>query len=348
MSYQDITCKYVGGFMKRLRLTHLFMISAVIIIVMIAACTPAAERKAEIEVVKVTVTQTIKPTTIPTRTPKPTATQTSILQPTDTSTPTKTSTPSPTPTPTTEEIGSYLSPNKEWQSLLERGFFFGEAESYLFRVVSVSGESEWIVEHIVPDNRGPMGIAYPNPVAWSSDGQFMYFTHSGFMDGCGPFVMGNDLYQLDLETGQVTEIVPKTGGYWFALSQSGQKIAYLSFERGVVIRDLLTGQEIESQLGLSSIYEHISYSDLTWSPDDKTLLILGVIDLCVVPPCPTCNDYVIMRIDAESLEQKIIVENDTSLRRILNWTEPDKVWLGVSDGNVWLNPETGEMTKADE
>ncbi|HUM71921.1 MAG TPA: hypothetical protein PLK31_24095 [Chloroflexota bacterium] len=229
---------------------------------------------------------------------------------------------------------------------LEKGYFFDEPVSYLFRVVSASGEIEWVVEHIVPDERGSFGVAYPNPVAWSGDGHFMYFTHSGFGDGCGPFVMGKDLYQLDLETGEVTEMVSK--GYWFALSPDGQRIVYLSRDRGVVIQDLSTGEEIESQLDISSVYEHIDFSDLTWSPDNNALLVLGAIDLCVVPPCPTCNEYVIVLIDANTLEQRTIVEGDTSLRKIVKWSESNKVWLDVSGGYAWLNPETGEITPADE
>lgn len=242
-------------------------------------------------------------------------------------------------------IESYTSPSGEWIVTLERGYFFEEPDSYLFKAVNADSEAEWVAEHIVQDENGPMYTSYPATLDWSEDENFMYFTHKGFGDGCGPFVMGNDLYQLDLETGQVTEII--SSGYWYAFSPDQQKVAYLS-GRNVAIHDLSTGEEIITQLDLGSVYERIDFSDLTWSPDSTALLVLGVIDLCWVPPGPDSNDYVVVRIEADSLEQNTVVEGNTSLRRIMNWTEPDKVRLYVEGGYAWLNPETGEITPADE
>jgi hypothetical protein len=319
---------------------YIFIIFALTSIIL-SACVSSKDSGAD-PIPKATPYQTMTSTLVPSSTPlSATSTATQTPSPIPSETPSATYTPviKITPTPSTKVLDSMESPNGEWTTILEKGTFFDIDNSYVFRAIDTNGEVVWLIEHIVSEDAFVM---LPNPFYWTNDGQYLYFLYHGFCDGCMPCGNGFYLHRLNLDTGQVEDLIQESGT-WYSMSPDERRVAYISVERGIVIKNLLTGEEIESQFDLSSEYEHIDFSDLTWSPDENSLLALGVIDLCWVPPSPESNDYVIVQLDTHTLEQETIVEPNVTLQRILSWPEMNKALISTNTGDRWLNLETGEI-----
>jgi hypothetical protein len=58
------------------------------------------------------------------------------------------------------------------------------------------------------------------------------------------------------------------------------------------------------------------------------------------------EQYAIVRVDAETLEQTVILPDNTSLYEAVLWPSDDVVWVTDKDRNAWLmNPDTGELTQ---
>jgi hypothetical protein len=343
--------------MEQTRLRPAILVLVIFLAVVLDACAPIVERETELGAVKVTVTRSVMQTAVPTHTPNPTATQTSASQPMPASSPTATSTSTVTATliPTPEVLHSYTSPSGEWIATFEEGYFFNEPDSFLFRVVNDRDEVEWVIEHLVPDptDGGLMGILFPVAFDWSNDEQMMYFTYRGFGDGCGPFRDRFGLSRVDLKTGQTEELIATREGYWVAVAPNDEKAAYLKFGQRaeLMLLDFATKEKVVVELDYDPAIEYVIFSDLTWSPDSDSLLVFGAEDVCATGMLLD-GRYFINRINTQSLLQNTIVD-DATLREILDWPEPDKVLLSVSVGNaqhknVWLNPETGEITPTNE
>lgn len=336
--------------MNPLRLVLIFLLMALLLVVMMAACTPTPEREVALEVVTITATRSVTGTAVPTTTP--TTTQTPTPLPTQTSTsiiaPTFTSTPTPIPTP--KVLDSHASPNGEWIATWEKGYFFNEPNTYLFHVMNVDGAVEWVVEYASEADGGLPGYTRPVPIFWSQDGQFMYFIHDAAGDGCGPDSYGYNLYRFNLETGENIELIAK--GQWFAIAPNEEKVAFILNEE-LVLHDLATGEEVVSSFDLSHTHEDLFpyYSYLVWSPDSSSLLVRGAENICATGMLVGGRIFII-KVDPQTLIQNTIFEYSPWLE-ILAWPEPDKVLLSVITANArsidaWLNPETGEITFADE
>jgi hypothetical protein len=57
----------------------------------------------------------------------------------------------------------------------------------------------------------------------------------------------------------------------------------------------------------------------------------------------------LLYIDLETLQQITLLEGYGELKRILEWTEPEKALLEFYDGRImWVNTLTGELTPAEE
>lgn len=343
--------------MEQLRLRLIIVILAVFLTAILYACVPVAEREAELEAVKITVTPSVVQTVVPSHTLEPTVTQTATpqLTPTSTSTAAPTSTMTPTLIPIPEVLHSYMSPSSEWTVTFEEGNFFNKPDSFLFKAVNARDKVEWVIEHIVPEPEvgGMMGISFPTVLDWSNNEQALYYSRNGFGDGCGPFREDFGLFRVDLQTGQIEELIASREGYWMAVAPNDEKAAYLKYgeNRELVIFDFSTQEKVVVELNYDPAIEYVNFSNLIWSSDSNSLLILGAEDVCATGMLRN-GRYFINRIDTQSLFQKTIVD-DSALREILDWQEPDKVLLSVSIGNaksedVWLDPETGEMTPADE
>ncbi len=338
--------------MIKMRLIPFIVFGIFFLVAITVACTPTAEQEAALEVATAVPTRIVTHTAVPTDTPTPTTTQTPTPLPTQTNTPTAipTSTFTPTPIPTPEVIDSYASPNGEWVASLEWGYFAGEPNTELFHVMSSDGAVEWIVELTSEVDASMLGYIRPVPLFWSEDGQYMYYVHDAAGDGCGPESFGYDLYRLNLKNGENIELIPR--GQWFAVAPNEEKVAFILRDE-LVIYDLETGEEVVAPFDLSLTHSELFpyYSNLVWSSDSTSLLVKGAENICATGLLSDGRVFII-NVDPQSLTQNIIFDFSPWLE-IVAWQEPDKVLLRVDDGdgrltNAWLNPETGEITPANE
>lgn len=179
-----------------------------------------------------------------TQMPPPTPTTTSSPAATATMMPGRTETPfSPAP----EITFTSTSPDGKWAA---QGAAMpatdAETRHVWLNVSKTDGTVEWRV--VDEWSAQALGQTTPKPFAWSQDECYLYFTNFGVPDGCPRFVNGSDLHRVDLSDGSVTEVVPVVG-FWLALSPNESQVVYVGYgDRGLVIRDLATGEEREVAL----------------------------------------------------------------------------------------------------
>lgn len=190
-----------------------------------------------------------------------------------------------------------------------------------------------------------LGYTTPRPLRWSEDGRYLYFTNRPVPDGCSVFVNGSDLQKVDLSDGSVTEIVPPVG-LWLSLSPDERQLAYVGYgDRGLVVRDLSTGRELQTEVEAAQETGDAHVGHIVWSPDGEALVLTVAIDACG-PPGERV--HTIVRIDAETLSQTTLITEDERLFTSQAWSERGRVSLRDRDGKRWwLDPRTGELTPAD-
>jgi dipeptidyl aminopeptidase/acylaminoacyl peptidase len=207
---------------------------------------------------------------------------------------------------------------------------------------------EMVVEHVdgsrvwtaVDEWRGwGLGLTYPEAVRWSTDGRYFYFANVPIPDGCGIFVNGGDLWQLDLENGQMKEIAPYIG-LVMALSPDETQLAVnASYGRGFLIRDLATGEE--QAISLPELNDQWKISGLQWSPNGQYLLLVQLLNPCGSGDKTTA----IVRIDRNDLSATTVVEPGKQHFSLQEWVQDDVVKLQDEAGIIWnLDVFSGELT----
>jgi hypothetical protein len=233
------------------------------------------------------------------------------------------------------------SPDGQWKATV-----LENQQSAILRVSSTDGTTEWIAETITSTDIWG-GFEWAIPFTWSQYGHYLYFTHYERTDGCTPEFHGSDLQRLDLQTGEVTELAPKVG-YWLALSPDERTLAYLSFEKGLVLRELLTNEERSARPAIYKAYPGviIFVSHLVWSPDGKTLMFTAGIDPCDMPDFVSTS---VIRVDAETLSQIELIRESKEWLTAIEWPDVESVLLKDRDGqHWWMNATTGEITRKEE
>ena len=275
---------------------------------------------------------------------------------TETAEPTITATPLQIPSPTELPFDvnifirqSIISPSGKWLALvimtrIDNGI--GNKDSFILAVVNQQNFAERIVKKI--DVQRAMGYSIPWALAWSENEDYLYYTHRfGGGDGCfgEDDFFGTDLYRFSLDSDESTQLTPKLG-YWLALSSDQSMVAYLTNDNKLRIRNIETGEEQET-----SIEEQLKYSDpiltrashLIWSPDGKELLLTLEVNVCVMEDEATNS---IIKIDAETLSQKVLVREDSNRPATLEWFDNGMVLVQDENGLYrWLNPLNGQMTE---
>jgi hypothetical protein len=203
------------------------------------------------------------------------------------------------------------------------------------------------VSWIVVDHWEEWGLGHtiPEPFKWSRDGRSLYFTNKPVPDGCGVFVNGSDLYKVNLGDGSITQVVPHVG-LWLSLSPDENTLAYHGIrERGLVLRDLATGQERESKLDFGPDY---AAGNIVWSPDSLALVLTIAIRPCAGPETESvqAESTSIVRVGASTLEATELINEDTRLFITLDWPTTDMVLLKDGEGDHWqMDVRTGEVTQ---
>lgn len=299
------------------------------------------------------------PTLMPTGAPStarvetPTFTPTLMSISTVTSLPTQTSTaelsvtPPPvtgTPTPNLADFQlrtwSSTSPDGQWTAQVTAAFPASSGGKYYtqLKVSKADGTLEWVVV----DEWLEWGLGYtiPQPLHWSRDGRYLYFTNQPVPDGCAVFVNGSDLHRVDLSNGRVEDLVPSVG-LWLSLSPDETMLAYIGYgDRGLVIRDLTTGAEQEVRFDPGQPYQA---GHIVWSPEGTALMVTLALQ-----PCATdwADSTSIVRVEIPLLAQRTLIREDTRRFITVEWSTVDKVLLQDGGGDYWLmDAATGHVTK---
>jgi hypothetical protein len=238
------------------------------------------------------------------------------------------------------EIWTEPSPNGKWTAAgrmkTDTGIIQGEQELYYtqLKVVSADQSIEWIlVEEI-----SPFGLGYttPEPLHWTADGRYLYFTNRPHVDGCGLFVTGSDLWRANLADGSVTQVLPE-GAQSYAFSPDGTLVAYLSWSTPpeLALHNLGTGEERRVVLGFEDA------GAMVWSPDGAMLALTGAKQ-----PCQAGWTHAIMVIEPSDLTPQTLLPLDERLFITREWPETGKILLEDIDRDLfWLDVDSGEVTQ---
>jgi hypothetical protein len=178
--------------------------------------------------------------------------------------------------PLTQAETILLSPDGNWTA-----YFFSRDQTIDYKL-SVANFDDTILWNINQKNY-LSSEAWFTPYRWSQDSRYLYFNIYASIDGYAPFYQGMGLQRLDVQSGQVSEIL--SSGYlealdtstiynWnlvqFSLSPSDDKLAYINrMDNGVelIIRDLATNNK-------SSVFfdKYIAAGNILWSPKQDYLL----------------------------------------------------------------------------
>ncbi|MEK7275813.1 MAG: hypothetical protein AAB427_00550, partial [Chloroflexota bacterium] len=203
-------------------------------------------------------------------------------------------------------------------------------------VANVDGSGE----QILLDRRLADSVL-PQPAQWSSDGRYLYFTDEPY--GIGGYILfwgGPDLQQVDLATGTIIEILPDQGCLCaLSLSPDGTLLAVITGigPLELVLRDLATGTERKTVLEDG----HLQAGNIVWSPDGKALMFTMAIS------DPEKEAYSIVRVDAGTLAQTVLIHDDPRLLETIVWADAKTVWLNstLMLGGAWrMDADTGETT----
>ncbi|MBA4383369.1 MAG: hypothetical protein C0410_01400 [Anaerolinea sp.] len=239
---------------------------------------------------------------------------------------------------------SLVSPSGKRQALVVMNVIQNggnEHRSVSLLVYDTNTNKNHLVEQIIT-NSG-LGFLMPWPISWSEDEDFLYYTHRlGGGDGCfgeNDF-FGSDLLKYTLSSESTIKIAPNLGN-WVALSPDQTKVAFLTSEGDVIIKDILLGDERKINIDYSyEVYLHPS--NLIWSPDNKELLFTIAID-----PCNNEENtkHSILKVNATTLAYEVMIQEDSNQLVTIEWKEPNRVLLqDESCNNLWMNLDTGMVS----
>lgn len=192
-----------------------------------------------------------------------------------------------------------------------------------------------------------LGFTYPQPVKWSQDGGYFYFTNTPVVEGCKALpVNGSDLLRVDLLTGDVREIIPGIA-FWISLSPDEDMLAYIKqISSNLWVHHLNTGNEKEIAIDPGVDFDA---GNIVWSPNGQLLAL-------TLANRPCAGDYTgsgifaqstsILIVDIATLEVRKITDGDKRRLVTVKWFEADKIELEDPIGISWiLDAINGEINQ---
>jgi dipeptidyl aminopeptidase/acylaminoacyl peptidase len=239
------------------------------------------------------------------------------------------------------------SPNGKWVAVglvaFPRENIGGQPAYVRVMIFSADGKTHWTIIDEWQDVN--LGFPTPEPLQWSRDGKYFYFTYRVIPDGCSAFPFLTDLQQVNLENGATDDLLPDSA-LALALSPDDSQLAY--FGRGLILRDLATGEERETKIDPGKDF---NVGNILWSPDGSALALTLAINPCTGPygvsKTVWAESTSILWVDVKTFQQKILVKEDPRLFVTVEWNEPEK--LVITDGeenSIWhLDIKNGEITR---
>ena len=242
------------------------------------------------------------------------------------------------------------SPNGKWVAVGLVAFpkenIGGQLAYVRLMIFSADGTTHWTI--IDKQKEMDLGFPVPVPLKWSRDGSHFYFTHRVTPDGCSAFPFLTDLQQVNLEDGTVDNLLPDSA-VALALSPDDSQVAYFfGGERGLVLRDLVTGEERETRIDPGKDF---NAGNILWSPEGNSLALTLAINPCTgrygLSKTVWAESTTILLVDVETLQQKVLVNEDPRWFVTWEWNEPERITVanGEEDSLWYLNVNTGEITR---
>lgn len=161
-----------------------------------------------------------------------------------------------------------LSPDGQWAGL--------ECDGGMIKVVRTDEKKEWELPYeslFGPYSSAALFIGMPH---WSVDGLYVYVSANPHTDGYWePFHSASVLYRFNLETGQVSEVLPagkdSTIYYSFAFAPDDSMLAYIETDTSpvvLVLRNLETGAEKKIEFDP----KYNTGGGFLWTPDGQKLV----------------------------------------------------------------------------
>ena len=180
-----------------------------------------------------------------------------------------------------------------------------------------------------------MGLGYntPKTLIWSAEGDALYFTETGYSDGCGhAFTNGSGLKRLNLSDGTVTELLSQNG-YWLTISPDETQVAYLEYgDRQLGVRDFATGAEQHYPLNDLGTVE---MGEIVWAPDASAVVIAVVNNTCVDLDAEPSQWVIQVRL-ADGARTVLVEPSTTRRLKPVAWPSADKLVLVDGAGARWL------------
>ena len=325
---------------RSLCLNHLLsLVILSLILAGVTGCLPKAQATPTSPVAPSPTEQPSTSTAVP---PAPTETATATLPPG-----------SPTATPVLDSMqvnrSTVSSPSTAWIAQITTAFpkegSGGENYYVQLKVTKRDRSLSWVVV----DQWSRLGLGYtiPEPVRWSPDERYLYFTNRPIPEGCSLFFNASDLHRVDLSSGEITQIVPGVGS-WLSLSPDVKTLVYYGFrEASLTVRDLTTDHERALKLSPDSGLVQ-AIAAIVWSPDSSTFIMTVATDPCTGRPSKIVDAAAtsIIRVDVATLKPAILINTDARLFITLDWPTAQRVQLEDKNGNHWhMDATTGEITQ---
>jgi hypothetical protein len=294
-----------------MRRRGIIFLSVVMLMVPVVSCT-------NIPAIQVSDTPTTLPSATATRKPSPT------FKPTRTITPTWTPslTPSPLPTELSGIIEQYdcfpyygKSPSGEWL-FFRCNYFnttgFGTSLVLYNQITGRSWEYKYCKFYFgceSPDHNPTGSIS---PLAWSSDGRFLYAIMSRGGDSSIWFHVAYKLLSINLNSGNASVYVDAVAEYSF--SPDGKQLAYITWywdkPLELIVRDLDNSSDFK--IILEPKYRQAG--EITWSPDKSQFVFVALTsEDGNYPP------FSLIQVDVTNHNRELLINDYPDIIYSINW-----------------------------
>lgn len=192
------------------------------------------------------------------------------------------------------------------------------------------------------DTKGGALDGYIFPFHWSKDGHYLYLTPALIADGMVYFKDGDGLLRLNLQTGQVSEIIKtETSGlrfYALSFSPSEKMLAYIYHgETPLILRILNVQTGEKTKISLPEAF--LTAGAVLWSSDESQVVYAMSTDFA--------EGFGLVWLNLISSEQRIFLTPQDKLLNPIEWKDKNTVLAEsrLGDDEFWLlNLETGEFS----
>jgi hypothetical protein len=258
-----------------------------------------------------------------------------------TPTPTKTNTPSNgiTSTATFSPPDQILySPNGQFIAEFDNAYAHAGYHKQIIEILDKNNLLLWEIPY-----QGETSMSDPHPslsiYGWSKDSTYLYFQYVFWPDGGDRAFWwdGYDLQRINVQNGDIEQVIPGEGFVAFALSPDESEIAFTRQQDDpavIFIRNLSTGAEKRAAVIFPS-KNYIRVGDIHWSPSGNEIAFQT-----------ETKDYMVQTIylDPATMEQKVVREYRLFDLWFKGWSSDGQLEFSEKGNLVHVNGKNNETT----